>query len=279
MVGTLYIVATPIGNLDDLSQRAIQTLRTVTRIAAEDTRHSRRLLDNFGIKTPCYSLHEHNEKQRTEQILLALEAGQSIALISDAGTPLISDPGYHLVDQARAKHIKIVPIPGPCALITALSASGLPTDRFLFAGFLPTKSTARKTHLQALQNEKCTLIFYESPHRILDSINDMLGVFGETRYSVVARELTKTFETIKSGTLGEIKAWLESDLDQQKGEFVILVHGSEESSNTNLQTRAIQILDILLGELPVSQAVKLAAKITGEKKSWLYETALARQKL
>lgn len=278
MAGTLYIVATPIGHLDDLSQRAMQILHAVDRIAAEDTRHSRRLLDHFGIKTTCYSLHEHNEQQRTEQVLQELEQGLSIALISDAGTPLISDPGYRLVQQAQAHHIKIVPIPGPCALITALSAAGLPTDRFLFEGFLPSKSTARKKNLQALLDEKRTIIFYESPHRIVDTIEDMMNVFGEQRYTVVARELTKTFETIKGGTLAEIKTWLAHDRDQQKGEFVILIHGAEENSN-NDQQRALQVLDILINELPISQAVKLAAKITGKNKSWLYEIALKRQKL
>lgn len=278
MAGTLYIVATPIGHLDDLSQRAIKILKSVDYIAAEDTRHSRHLLDHFGIKTACHSLHEHNEQQRMERVLQDLEQEQTIALISDAGTPLISDPGYRLVQQARLRHIKIVPIPGPCALITALSAAGLPTDRFLFEGFLPAKSTARKKNLHTLLEEKRTIIFYESPHRIVDTIDDMMSIFGELRYGVIARELTKTFETIKGGTLKEIKIWLTNDLDQQKGEFVILIHGAKENTNKD-QQQALQVLDILLAELPISQAVKLTTKITGQKKSWLYETALARQKI
>lgn len=275
--GILYIVATPIGNLADLSPRAQQILKTVATIAAEDTRHSHYLLTQFGIQTPCISLHEHNEQARITNLLAQLKDGLSLALISDAGTPLISDPGYRLVQAARESGIKVVPIPGPCALIAALSVAGLPSDRFIFEGFLPTKTTAKQKQLTKLKGEERTLIFYEAPHRILDTISVMISVFGNERRGVIARELTKTFETVYGGTLATIQDWLLHDANQQKGEFVILLHGAPEKTANPNENTALTILDILLSELPVSQAAKLAAKITGEKKSWFYEKALERK--
>lgn len=274
--GTLYIVATPIGNLDDLSPRAQQILKAVDTIAAEDTRHSRYLLTQFGIQTSCISLHEHNEQARINYLLTQLKQGLSLAVISDAGTPLISDPGYRLVQAAREQGVKVVPIPGPCALVAALSVAGLPSDRFIFEGFLPAKNTAKQKQLAKLKDETRTVIFYEAPHRILDTISAMISIFGDGRQAVIARELTKTFETVYGGTLAAINQWLQSDPNQQKGEFVILLHGAEEKENKD-EGAALAILDILLSELPVSQAAKLAAKITGEKKSWFYEKALERQ--
>lgn len=273
--GILYIIATPLGNLEDLSPRAQETLKKVDKIAAEDTRHSRPLLTHFGINTPCISLHEHNEAQRSQQIIELLKQGLSIALISDAGTPAISDPGFRLVQAIHQERIKVVPIPGPCALTTALSAAGLPSSRFIFEGFLSPKASARQKQLTALKNETRTLVFYEAPHRILETIEDMVSIFGEERIAVIARELTKTFETIRQGTLLELKQFLIADPHQQKGEFVILVEGAIELPKN--QEQSLAVLDLLLKELPVSQAVKLAAQITGEKKSWLYPIALEKK--
>lgn len=272
-MNSLYIIATPIGNLGDISLRALETLKTVDCIAAEDTRHSKKLLARFGIKKPMISLHDYNEKERSAVLLKQLQQGQNIALISDAGTPLISDPGYHLVKIIRDAGINIVPIPGPCAAITALCASGLPTDKFIFEGFLPAKSGLRKKHLEELKDEGRTIIFYESPHRLLKSINDMVSIFGENREAVVARELTKKFETIYSANLGKIATWLQSDKNQQKGEFVILIHGADRAAQKQ-QINPIQILKTLLTELPVKQAANLTARITGESKNKLYRAAL-----
>lgn len=275
--GTLYIVATPIGHLDDFSARAIQILQTAQEILAEDTRHSAPLLRHFGIQTRCTAYHEHNEQERTAEIIKHLQKGAVFALISDAGTPLISDPGYRLVHAAQQAEIKIIPVPGACALITALSAAGLPSDRFIFEGFLPAKQTARLKHLSALQNEVRTLIFYEAPHRVLETVADFAEVFGLDREIVIARELTKTFETIRSGSIENIQQWLQQDLNQQKGEFVILVHGANKKEIPFAEKEALRILSILQDELPLSQAVKLAAKITGVNKNWLYETALSKE--
>lgn len=272
--GILYIVATPIGHLEDLTPRALAILKSVDLIAAEDTRHSGFLLNHFGIATDRISLHEHNEEQRSKHLINDLQQGKSIALISDAGTPLISDPGYRMVLLARQANIKVVPVPGACALITALCASGLPSDRFIFEGFLAAKSGQRQKQLANLKNETRTLIFYESPHRIVSCIEDMLEIFGAERIATVARELTKTFETIYSGTLAAIHNWINADTNQQKGEFVILVKGLDATVMTESEQSALHILKILLDELPVSQAAKLAAKITGAKKSWLYEEGL-----
>lgn len=271
--GILYIVATPIGNLADFSARATAVLREVDLIVAEDTRHSRRLLDHFAIPTKMLSLHEHNEQQRVSQLLDLLQQGKAIALISDAGTPLISDPGYHLVRSVREQGIKVVPVPGACALIAALSAAGLPSDRFMFEGFLPAQQTARTKHLRSLQHEMRTVIFYEAPHRIVALVQDMLTVFGEQRYVVLARELTKTFETIHGDSLVELLKWLQADPNQQKGEFVVLLRGAEKAQDQTMQAQ--RVLEILLAELPVKQAARLAAEITGEKKNLLYKQALA----
>ncbi|HLA75016.1 MAG TPA: 16S rRNA (cytidine(1402)-2'-O)-methyltransferase [Gammaproteobacteria bacterium] len=275
--GILYIVATPIGNLQDMTPRAVQVLSEVQLIAAEDTRHSAKLLQHFGIKTPCLALHEHNEREASAALVQRLLAGDAIALISDAGTPLISDPGYHLVQAARAAGLRVVPIPGACALTSALSASGLPSDRFVFEGFLPARAAARRARLEELQHEPRTLIFYESPHRILECLDDLAQVFGAERPAVIARELSKLFETIHDGSLSALCAWLRSDVNQQKGEFVILVRGSMLSEQGEEDSEAERVLRILMAELPVKQAAALAAQITGRKKNALYELALQQK--
>jgi len=273
--GTLYVVATPIGNLGDMTPRAVEVLQRVDRIAAEDTRHSAGLLRHFSLTTPMLSLHEHNERQKVAALLQRLQAGENIALISDAGTPLISDPGYVLVREAQLAGVRVVPVPGASALVAALSASGLPTDRFSFEGFLPAKGGARRKVLEALRQESRTLTFYESPHRILDSLADMAGIFGETREAVVARELTKTFETIRHDSLGKLLEWMRGDANQQKGEFVVLVHGAEEGGE-DIDPEPRRIAEILAQELPVKQAAALAAKISGEKKNALYKYLLEK---
>ena len=272
-ISGLYVVATPIGNLEDFSPRAINTLQNVNQIAAEDTRHSHKLLKHFGIVTSVISLHEHNEAVSSKLLLDCLKKNQSIALISDAGTPLINDPGYRLVKLAHQHGIPVIPIPGPCALITALCASGLTCDRFIFEGFLPGKSIARQKKLLEFLNETRTSIFYEAPHRILELIDDMLAVFGPKRYVVLARELTKTFETIHGDNLEQLKIWLNLDRNQQKGEFVVLVEGAEYLNPYEIDKQ--RILGILLDELPIKQATSIAAKITHEKKNKLYALALA----
>jgi len=273
----LFVVATPIGNLGDMTPRAVEVLQSVALVAAEDTRHSSRLMAHFNIKTPMISLHDHNERQRLQTILDKLAAGDSIALISDAGTPLISDPGFILVRAVREAGFKVVPVPGSCAVITAMCAAGVPTDRFVFEGFLPAKRTGRKQHFEALIAEERTVIFYESTHRILDSLADMKEVLGGDRYIVIARELTKTFETIRGDTLDNLIEWINADHHQQKGEFVLLVQGVELEVGDGPSPEALKVLDVLLEELPVKQAASLAAKITGEKKNALYQIALNRK--
>jgi len=275
-MSVLYVVATPIGNLDDISQRAIDTLKQVDLIAAEDTRHSSKLLKHFNIATKMMSLHDYNEAQQTQQILQKLKQGKSIALISDAGTPLISDPGYHLVSEIRKAKIEVVPIPGACAMIAALSVSGLPSDRFRFEGFLPAKQHARLEYLKNLKTETATLIFYESPHRILKSLQDMITIFGGDRRVVIARELTKKFETVYDDTLQNLLQWFIDHSEQQCGEFVILVHGETKQKTAEITEKDIEILNILLEELSVKQAAHLAAKITGKKKNALYKLALKK---
>lgn len=270
--GALYVVATPIGNLGDFSARAIEVLGQVARIAAEDTRHSAPLLQRHGIAAPLLSLHEHNERERVVQLIAELQGGAAIGLISDAGTPLISDPGFQLVRAARAQGIRVIPVPGPCALITALSAAGLPTDRFVFEGFLPAKGTARRARLETLRNETRTLAFYESSHRIVETLKDMVSVIGAQRPAVVARELTKTFETIRDGRLDELLAFVSNDTNQQKGEFVLLLQGAADLPED--EAEAGRVLGILLDELPVKQASALAERITGVKKNELYKLAL-----
>ena len=270
----LYVVATPIGNLGDMSQRAVEVLQQVALIAAEDTRHSARLLQHYAVTTPCVALHEHNEREQSSRLLQRLANGESVALIADAGTPLLSDPGFHLVQQARLQGVRVVPVPGPSALVAALSVSGLPTDCFKFLGFLPAKTAARRQRLEALVTEPCTLVFYESPHRILDSLADMGAVLGATRPAVLARELTKTFETVRGGSLAELLGFVAADANQQKGEMVLLVAGAPAVESA-VDAEAERILGILLEELPVKQAAALAARITGGKKNQLYQRALA----
>lgn len=276
--GTLYVVATPIGNLEDISARALRVLGEVALIAAEDTRHSSRLLQHFGIVTPLAACHEHNEREEGSRFLARLQAGEDVALVSDAGTPLISDPGYHLVRQARAAGIRVVPVPGACALIAALSAAGLPSDRFIFEGFLPAKVAARRTRLELLKEEPRTLIFYEAPHRILECLVDLADVFGADRPALLGRELTKTFETLQGMPLGELQAWVAADANQQRGECVLVVAGWQAPQGEGaVNAEAVRVLDLLLGELPVKRAAALAAEITGVRKNLLYQLALERK--
>ncbi|PNQ92068.1 16S rRNA (cytidine(1402)-2'-O)-methyltransferase [Pseudomonas gingeri NCPPB 3146 = LMG 5327] len=278
-MGSLYVVATPIGNLDDISARAMKVLRDVSLIAAEDTRHSLRLLQHFGIATPLAACHEHNERDEGSRFIAKLLAGEDVALISDAGTPLISDPGYHLVRQARAAGIKVVPVPGACALIAALSAAGLPSDRFIFEGFLPAKAVGRRSRLELLKEEPRTLIFYEAPHRILECLQDMELVFGPERPALLGRELTKTFETLKGLPLGELRGFVEADSNQQRGECVVLVAGwTAPETDDAVGAEAMRILDLLLKEMPLKRAAALAAEITGVRKNVLYQVALEKQK-
>lgn len=277
--GVLYVVATPIGNLADISQRALAVLAGVDVIAAEDTRHSGRLLQQYQITTKTLALHDHNERDRAPDVVARLAQGKSVALISDAGTPLISDPGFHLVRLAREQGFKVIPVPGASAMVAALSAAGLPSDRFVFEGFLPAKTAARKKRLETMATEIRTLIFYEAPHRLLDTLADMVAVFGESRHVVLAREITKTFETIKGDAVAALLEWASNDADQQKGEMVLLVKGvstdgGEENDVAN-NAEAQRILKILLDDLPLSQASALAAKITGGKKKPLYQLGLS----
>lgn len=272
--GTLYIVATPIGNRGDISQRALAVLAAVDQILAEDTRHSGALLRTLGIATPLSSLHEHNEQLQVEPLLARLQAGADLALISDAGTPLISDPGYRIVRAARQAGVVVVPIPGACALIAGLCVAGLPTDRFVFEGFLPAKQAARRAHLQRLADETRTLVFYESSHRIEESLADMHSCFGAEREAVVARELTKAFEQVQSGSLAELNAWIVADANHQRGEFVVLVAGAVLASDEEITAEAQRVLKLLLAEMPVKRAAALAAEITGARKNALYQYAL-----
>lgn len=271
--GCLFIVATPIGNLADMTWRAVEVLKTVDLIAAEDTRHSQYLLTHYGIKTPLISVHEHNEEQRIAELLPQLQAGKQIAFITDAGTPLISDPGGRLVQALHQADIRVSPIPGPCAAISALAVSGLPSQHFIFEGFLPAKQTARVHRLTELANETRTLIFYEAPHRIADLLADLIAVYGGERLATLAREMTKTFETIRQAELAVLQQWLQADPNQRKGEFVLVVQGAKptlSSSDQELQ----RILGILLAELPLKQAVALATHITGAKRNHVYQLAL-----
>ena len=274
--GTLYIVATPIGNLEDLSARATRVLEKADIVAAEDTRHSGRLLQHLGLRKRLVALHDFNERARAGSVLDELEAGLDVALISDAGTPLISDPGYVLVREARLRGLRVSPIPGPCALVTALSAAGLPTDRFLFVGFLPAKRSGRQSVLGELRRERATLVFYESPHRILDTLADIAQVFGDDRELVLGRELTKTFETFYSGSVGDVLAQLESDPHGSKGEFVVMVHGAEpaEENSAGGMVETDQLLRVLMAELPVKKVTKMVSELTGRSRNELYQRAL-----
>lgn len=277
--GTLYVVATPIGNLEDITVRARRVLSEVALIAAEDTRHSARLLQHLGVDTPAQACHEHNERDHGSRFIARLQAGDDVALISDAGTPLISDPGYHLVRQARAAGIRVVPVPGACALIAALSAAGLPSDRFMFEGFLPAKAVARRARLELLAREPRTLIFYEAPHRILECLGDLAQVFGGERPALLARELTKAFETLQGSPLAELHAWVAADANQQRGECVVLVGGWQAPDGEDaVDVEALRVLDLLLAELPLKRAAALAAEITGARKNLLYQVALERQR-
>ncbi len=271
--GALYVVATPIGNLEDISARALRVLREVNCIAAEDTRHTGQLLRHFGIETPLLSLHEHNEHARLERIIARLREGQTLALVSDAGTPLISDPGFPLVRELRRQGLKVIPVPGPSSLLAALSVAGLPTDRFVFEGFLPAKSAARRERLRVLAAEERTLVFLEASHRIAEMLADLAAVFGAERPAVVARELTKRFEEVRGASLSELTTWLEADPNRGKGEFVVLTQGAPVASEADTP-EIRRLLTALLSELPVSRAVVVAAKLTGLRKKPLYDLAL-----
>lgn len=276
--GVLHVVATPIGNLADITRRAVDVLGRVDVIAAEDTRYTRRLLAHLGISKPLVSLHEHNEAQRLVGLLARLEAGESVALVSDAGTPLISDPGFRLVRAAQQRGLPVVPIPGACSIIAALSVAGLPTDRFVFEGFLPARASARQRHLQSLRLEPRTLVFLESSHRIAAALHDLMTTLGATRMATVARELTKRYETVRLDSLGGLAGWVAARAEREKGEFVLVVAGAsvepERQHTTCLAPEAV--LGSLLEELPVKQAVRLAARLTGTSRNALYRLALER---
>ncbi len=282
--GTLYIVATPIGHLGDISFRAVEVLGKVDRILAEDTRHSRALLSHLGLKKPLSSLHTHNEREAASKVIEGLGQGLDYALVSDAGTPLISDPGAYLVPLAQDAGFKVIPIPGACSLIAALSASGIMSDRFCFEGFLPVKKAARDQQLQTLVqsslSSSMTTVFFEAPHRIVRTLEAMESIVGPDREIAIARELTKTFETIKRGSISEIVQWIKADPMQQKGEYVLIVSGLKESTlKKDRKTKALdadteKLLSVLLSELSISQATRLAAKITGLNKHVLYAWAV-----
>lgn len=274
--GVLYVVATPIGNLADLTERAKDLLSSVDLVAAEDTRHTRKLLVSLGANPSMLSLHDHNEQGRIAQIQTRLQAGDAVALVSDAGTPLISDPGFTLVRALREAGHRVVPVPGACALITALSASGLPTDRFTFNGFLPAKSKGRRDRLQQVVQESATQIFYESPHRIMDTLDDMIAVFGEHRDVCLARELTKTFETFLTMPLGQLRDTLVADTNQQRGEMVLMVAGRREADLDQAWPQAQAWLESLMPLLPLTQACAVVARHTGIKKKVLYNWALSQ---
>ena len=274
MTGILFIVATPIGNLDDITFRAVQVLKSVDIVLAEDTRHSKKLLLHLDISKTIRAFHEHNEREKTKAIISEIRSGKSIALISDAGTPLISDPGYFLVAQAKKEGLKVVPIPGPTALITALSASGLASDSFTFLGFLPSKQTARVKLLKSLVGRTETSIFYESPKRILATLTDMHSIYGDSREVCLAKELTKVFETIQTGSIPNLIDYLTIDQNHQKGEFVILISATDKIDIAEAETQLNSLLPILCAELGASKAAKLAAKITGIDKKQCYKRAL-----
>ncbi len=270
--GRLYIVATPIGNLGDITRRAVEVLKRVDLIAAEDTRHTAGLLSHLGIDARTLSFHEHNEQQRSQQLVELLLAGKEIALVSDAGTPLICDPGYRIVSACRERGVDVVPIPGASAVISALSASGLPTDRFLFEGFLPRTQAKRRKRLQQLSDFPSTLVFYESSHRILHSLEDMLTQFGKDRRVVIARELTKQYETIIDQPLGRLLQTMAADTNQQRGEFVLMVAAGE---NPVMEKGFIdRVLQVLVEEMPPNQAARIAARISGQPKRELYQLLL-----
>jgi 16S rRNA (cytidine1402-2'-O)-methyltransferase len=272
-VSALYVLATPIGNACDISLRALHLLAIADAVACEDTRNTSQLLQRYGLSKPLLAAHEHNEREAADKIVERLRAGQRVALVSDAGTPAVSDPGARVVDAVRAAGLRVVPLPGASAAVTALSASGLVDQRFHFVGFLPAKARQREVALQELASMRAALVFYEAPHRIVEAVQSMLQVFGPQRQVVLARELTKLFEDIHRCPLGEAPAWLEGDANRQRGEFVVLVEGAPAVDDD--QAEGERVLRILLEELPVKQAAALAAQITGQKKNALYERALA----
>lgn len=276
--GVLFVVATPIGNLGDISSRAIDVLRSVDLIAAEDTRHTGVLLRHLGITTRMLALHDHNERQQLSRLIAHLQSGASLAMVADAGTPLISDPGYSLVRECHLQGIRVSPVPGASALTAALSVAGLATDRALYVGFIARTGAARRAELTELRNELATLVFYESSHRIVELLADLVSIFGRDRPAVLARELTKLHETIIYSVLGDLQAQVSSDSNQRKGEFVLLVAGAPRL-RTEISADATRILSILCDEFPIKQAVRLAAQITGEKKNRLYPLALERKGL
>ena len=274
-MGILYVVATPIGNLGDITLRALETLKSVDAIAAEDTRHSSGLLNHFGISKKLTAVHEHNEHQSAEKLLLQLKNGENIALVTDAGTPGISDPGAVVVDFVRKAGIKVVPIPGVSAVVAALSASGITQNGFYFHGFLPASGAARRKVLQSLKAQTVTLVLYEAPHRIVECIEDIAQVLGSERRITFARELTKTFETIYTCPASNASAWLQTDANQQRGEFVLLIEAEPPQETQEISEEAQRVLKCLLADLPLKQAVALATEITQLKKNDLYELALA----
>lgn len=273
LAAKLYIVATPIGNISDITYRAIETLQQVDLIAAEDTRHSGKLLSHYQIKKPLFPLHDHNERQRGKVLIEKIKSGQSIALISDAGTPLISDPGYHLVNECRDAGVDVVPIPGACAAITALSAAGLPSDRFSFEGFLPAKEKGKQDKLKALIEETRTMIFYESPRRVQDTVEQIITIFGGERKLVIARELTKTFESFYAFTAEQMLTWLKQDTNHCRGEFVLMVAGTKKDDDAIPQV-ALNTLALLKEQLPLKKAAALTAQIHDQKKNELYKWGL-----
>lgn len=272
--GSLFIVPTPIGNLQDVTLRALEVLSQVNIIAAEDTRHSQKLLQHYDIQTRMISLHDHNEAQRAKQIIEKLKLGESIALISDAGTPLISDPGYSLVNQCREADIKVIPLPGACAAITALCAAGLPTDRFIFEGFLPVKQQAKLNVLEKLSRQSGTCVFYESPRRIEDTLKATIQALGEDRKVVIAKELTKAFETFYSGTAIQALAWLQEDSNHQRGEFVFMVDGYKALGD-EIPEDAVRLLKALIEDMPLKKAAAITAKHYDLKKNALYQLGLS----
>ena len=275
--GTLYIVATPIGNLEDLGRRAQRILSEVDLILAEDTRHSRKLLSSFNISTALQAFHENNEERMTAQVISRLTGGCDIALVADAGTPLISDPGFKLVRQAHEQNIPVCPVPGPAALITALSAAGIAPGRFLFEGFAPARAAARRRHLRALADAGRTMVFYEAPHRIKAFLADASSIFGADRKATVARELTKRFETIRHGTLGELIEWMDGDPDRCRGEFVVIVAGARAEAGKTGRSELTATLKVLLKSLTLKQSVQIAAELTGGSRNEIYDLAVSLQ--
>lgn len=276
MSAQLFVVATPIGHLDDMTYRAVQVLKSVSLIAAEDTRQSAPLLKHYNITTPLTAVHDHNEDHKINSMIEKLQNGENIALISDAGTPLISDPGFRLVRAAQQANIRVTPIPGACAAIAALSSVGLPSDRFLFVGFLPAKSSQRQAQLEQLKNHSETLILYEAPHRIVSCLTDIQEIFGADRRIGFAREITKTFETIVQKPVGELLEWVKADHHQQKGEMVLVIAGNPNEADLE-QQKVDQLLTRLLEDLSIKSASQLAADLTGLKKKALYQRALELQ--